>query len=189
MRDPKKLNLNCTKITNRAHVSDILELPCIDCQLNEIFPTYLALYHQPEDYTKGNLTTGICFFTDDYRFDNKEGLYNAIYYNDIKRLEFYKHRFRNIKIFIEPDYTICGDILFAEKVSRRLKMRTIAVWLATELKAIVIPLFTYGKESSFKYMLEGIENSNTVAFSTKGSVRNKKSRTERITAKGDKVHG
>ena len=130
-----KLNLSYTRITNRTRVSNILELPRIDC---------------------------------------KEGLYNAIYYNDVKKLAFYKNRFKNVKIFIEPDYTICGDMHFAEKVSRRMRMRVIAVWLATELQAIVIPLITYGNENSFKYMLDGIENSDTVAFSTKGAVRNSK---------------
>ena len=167
-----KLNLHHTKIANKTRVSLLLELPCINCQIKEFLPTYLALYHQPEDYTKHGSTTGVCFFTDDYRFDNKDGLYNAIYYNDVKKLRFYKERFKNVKIFIEPDYSICGDVSFAEKISRRFKMRIIAVWLATELQSIVIPLITYGNEQSLKYMLDGIENSNTVAFSTKGSMRN-----------------
>ncbi|MBQ3337263.1 MAG: DUF4417 domain-containing protein [Selenomonadaceae bacterium] len=169
-----ELNLHYTKIANRTRASSILELPRLDCKIKEFLPTYLALYHQPEDYTKNGLNTGICFFTDDHRFDNKEGLYNAIYYNDINKLKFYRDRFKNVKLFIEPDYTICGDMHFAEKVSRRFKMRIVAVWLATELQAMVIPLITYGNERSFKYMLDGIEDSNTVAFSTKGSVRNTK---------------
>ena len=168
----KKLNLNYTRIANRTRVSPILELPCLNCKLEEFLPTYLALYHQPSDYTRDHLTTGVCFFTDDNRFDNKEGLYNAIYYNDVKKLKSYIERFKKVKIFIEPDFTICGDMHFAEKVSRRFKMRIIAVWLATELQSIVIPLITYGDETSFEYMLDGIVDSNTVAFSTKGSVRN-----------------
>lgn len=169
-----KLNLHYTKIANKTRASLLLELPCINCQIKEFLPTYLALYHQPEDYIKNGSATGVCFFIDDHRFDNKDGLYNAIYYNDAKKLKSYKDRFKNVKIFIEPDYSICGDLSFAEKVSRRFKMRIVSVWLATELKAIVIPLITYGNEQSFKYMLDGIENSNTVAFSTKGSMRNTK---------------
>ena len=171
-----RLNLHYTKIANRTQVSPILELPCITCQLKEFLPTYLALYHHPRDYMANPSSTGVCFFVDDRRFDNRDGLFNAIYYNDAKRLNFYRQRFNGVRIFIEPDYSLCGDMCLAEKVSRRFKMRTVAVWLATELHAIVIPLITYANESSFRYMLDGIEDSNTVAFSTKGSVRNKKHR-------------
>lgn len=131
----------------------------------------MALYHHKEEYHKTTLT-GVCFFTYDNKFDNQKGLYNSIYYNDKKRLKYFKEHFEGVKFFIEPDYSLTGDMDFAERVSRRKKMRLVSVWLATELKAVVIPLITYGDERSFEYMLDGIEESKVVAFSTKGSVKN-----------------
>jgi len=56
-----------------------------------------------------------------------DGLYNAIYYNDKKRLDYYRKRFEGIKFFISPDYSVCGDIDKAENIYRIVKSRRIAL--------------------------------------------------------------
>lgn len=108
-------------------------------------------------------------------FDGILGIFNAIYYDIDWLKNFYLERFKDIKYFIAPDYSICGDINHIENLYRMFKSRIVSVWLTLELKANVIPLITYSSEKIFSNMLDGMQDCEVVAFSTKGLRNNTKS--------------
>lgn len=176
----KKLNLNYLTLTNKTHRVGELDFPEIMCPYI-VEPDYLALYSEKRNYHKTALTA-ICFYQFDDEFDQLNGLFNAIYYNNKKLLKEFKKRFRNCKLFILPDYSQCGDIELIERLYRQFKTRIVALWLTISLNAIAIPNISYGCESDFKYMLQGFEKCEVVAFSIKGSLRNREERELLINA-------
>ena len=131
---------------------------------------YLALYSQPSEYNKTS-NTAVCFFEDDIKFDRKNGLWNAIYYNDSKLIEQYRERFKNVKYFISPDYSQIGDVPFWLNLFNLQRSRIVSLFLVQELNKLVYPLITYSNENSFEYMLDGLEECNVVAFSLKGALK------------------
>lgn len=131
---------------------------------------YLALYSQPSEYNKTS-NTAVCFFEDDIKFDRKNGLWNAIYYNDLKLIEQYRERFKNVKYFISPDYSQIGDVPFWLNLFNLQRSRIVSLFLVQELNKFVYPLITYSNENSFEYMLDGLEECNVVAFSIKGALK------------------
>ena len=130
---------------------------------------FLALYTEPGMYEKMP-KTAVCFYNYDIKFDNINGLFNAIYYKNEKLLKEFKERFKNCRIFISPDYSECGDVHFIENLYRIYKARVVSIWLTMECSAIVIPNITYSNRKIFEYMLLGLEDVETVAFSIKGNI-------------------
>jgi len=166
----KLLNLNYLSLLNKTYCTGEFDLPVLYCN-PDVLPDYLALYTQPGDYHKTPLT-GVCFYLYDSSFDGPNGLFNAIYYSDKKRLQFYKERFTGIKFFISPDYSQFGDLHKMENLVRLWKARIVSLWLTLEMHAIVIPNITYISEETFPLFCCGLEECRVVAFSTKGHVRN-----------------
>lgn len=170
----KKLNLNYTYLTNKTNACGPLDLPEVYCDL-PYDPDYIALHSHPSDYCHTE-HTAVAFFNYDDSFDGENGLFNAIYYHDEKRLNYYKERFSNVHTFIAPDYSVCGDIHAYENHWRIAKSRIVSIWATVELNALVVPLLKYGSERDFPYMLDGLEQTRTIAVSTKCKLRNKKDR-------------
>lgn len=164
----KRLNLNYLGLTNKTQKAGDYDFPVLLCNPT-ILPDYFALYTQACDYHKTDLTC-LTFYNYDDTFDGIDGLYNAIYYNDKKRLDYYKKRFFGIKFFIAPDYSVCGDIDKAENIYRLVKSRRVALWLTIECKAIVFPNISYSCKADFSFILDGLKEVRYVAFSTKGAV-------------------
>ncbi len=108
------------------------------------------------------------FFEYDVIFDGLYGLWNAIYYGVEDLQEFYLERFQGVRYFIAPDYSKCGDIPEAENYHRQFRSRIVAIWLAMNLQAVVIPLVSCANKSSIKYMLDGMQDCEVVAFNAKG---------------------
>ena len=163
------LNLNYLDLTNKTHKVGKYDLPSVKCPaIYDI--DYIALYKELRHYQKTPKTV-ISFYQFDKEFDGINGLSNAIWYNDKRRLEFFKRRFSNCRYFIAPDYSQCGDIENAENIHRIFRARVISLWLTLNLGAIVIPNITYSNKKSFEYMLDGLEECQTVAFSTKGIMK------------------
>ena len=163
------LNLNYLDLTNKTHKVGKYDLPSVKCPaIYDI--DYIALYKELRNYQKTPKTV-ISFYQFDKEFDGINGLSNAIWYNDKRRLEFFKRRFSNCRYFIAPDYSQCGDIENAENIHRIFRARVISLWLTLNLGAIVIPNITYSNKKSFEYMLDGLEECQTVAFSTKGIMK------------------
>lgn len=163
------LNLNYLDLTNKTHKVGKYDLPSVKCPaIYDI--DYIALYKELRNYQKTPKTV-VSFYQFDKEFDGINGLSNAIWYNDKRRLEFFKRRFSNCRYFIAPDYSQCGDIENAENIHRIFRARVISLWLTLNLGAIVIPNITYSNKKSFEYMLDGLEECQTVAFSTKGIMK------------------
>ena len=163
------LNLNYLDLTNKTHKVGKYDLPSVKCPaIYDI--DYIALYKELRNYQKTPKTV-ISFYQFDKEFDGINGLSNAIWYKDKRRLEFFKRRFSNCRYFIAPDYSQCGDIENAENIHRIFRARVISLWLTLNLGAIVIPNITYSNKKSFEYMLDGLEECQTVAFSTKGIMK------------------
>ncbi len=71
-----------------------------------------------------------------------------------------------------PDYSKCGDASEAENYHRQFRSRIVSIWLAMNLNAIVIPLVSCANTIGMKYMLDGMEDCNIVAFNAKGPMGN-----------------
>ena len=162
----KLINLNFTDYTNQTYLVGKYDLPYVTCS-DIVKPDYLALYTETNNYFKTE-NTCICFYLYDNKFDGIKGIYNAIYYNDEKLLNKYKEKFKNVKYAIAPDYSQCGDIPRFENVYRLAKSRIVSNWLLLECNVLVIPNVTYANENYFDVMLDGMENTEVVAFSLKG---------------------
>ena len=171
----KLLNLNFVDLTNKTYLVGKYNLPYIKC-LNVINPDYLALYSERCNYFKTN-NTWLCFYIYDTKFDTIDGIFNAIYYGDERRLRKIKERLSGIRYAIAPDYSQCGDIPRIENLYRLFKSRIVSLWLLLEMDIVVIPNVTYANENYFDVMLDGMENSEVVAFSVKGSVKEKEERS------------
>ncbi len=165
----KLLNLNFVDLTNRTYSCGKYDLPYIKCPCI-VNPDYLALYSEISNYQKTNRTF-ICFYQYDVKFDTINGIFEAIYYNDVKLLKKYKERFKKVRYAIAPDYSEVGDIPRIENVYRLFKSRIVSLWLCFECNIIVIPNITYANENYFDVMLDGMEDSEVVAFSVKGSMK------------------
>jgi len=126
--------------------------------------------------------TAVSFYNYDIKFDNIDGLFNAIYYKNDKLLKKYIERFKGCKLFISPDYSECGDVYVIENLYRIYKARVVSIWLTMKCDALVIPNITYSNREMFEYMLLGLEDVETVAFGTKGNINNKEEKLLLIDA-------
>lgn len=168
------LNYNILKLLNRTHRCGPFDMPELHCN-TKVFPDYLALYKQKSLYKKSPLTA-ICFYSYDNEFDGRNGLFWAIYFNDKKRLAYFKKRFKGVKFFISPDYSIFGDIHKMENLYRIFRAHIVALWFSLELHAVVIPNLSYADSESFPIYFSGLEKCSVVAISTKSHIRYKAER-------------
>ena len=153
-------------LTNKTTKNNTMELPDIGCFVN-VIPDFLALETEPSLY---NLTNNTCvaWFKDDRVFDTIDGLYNAIIYKDIELLKYYKERYKDVKSFISPDYSLYGDFDITVILNNLRKQLVVSLWLIFELDTVVIPLMTYANEDSLNWCFEHIIKDSVVAVSLKG---------------------
>ena len=166
------LNLSFVEYTNQTYLMGEYDLPYATCP-NLICIDYFALFSETYNYQKTN-NTCVCFYQYDNEFDGINGLFNAIYYREEKLLEKYKNRLKNVKYVVAPDYSQCGDIPRIENIYRLFKSRIVSNWLLLECNIVVIPNITYANENYFDVMLSGMEDTEIVAISTKGSIKEPK---------------
>lgn len=164
------LNLNFVDLTNQTYNCGKYDLPYVRVP-NLVNPDYLALYSETINYQKTNRTF-VCFYQFDNKFDCRKGLYEAIYHNDKKLLKAFKERFKNVRYAISPDYSQVGDINRIENIYRLFKSRIVSLWLTLECDIIVVPNITYASENYFDVMLDGMQDTEIVAFSVKGNTTN-----------------
>lgn len=162
------LNLSYVDLTNRTYSCGQYDLPYVQCP-NLVSPDYLVLYSEKKNYHKTQRTC-LCFYQFDLSFDTIRGLFEAIYHNDTKLLAMYKRRFEGIRYAIAPDYSQLGDINRIENIYRLFKSRIVSLWLWFECDIIVIPNITYANRNYFDVMLDGMQDTEIVAFSVKGSL-------------------
>ena len=185
----EKLNLKYMDLINKTTCCGMYDMPKV-LSPKYVNIDYLALYSDRYEYNKTN-NTCVCFYEYDNVFDSKNGLFNAIYNNDIKLLNKYKERFKDVLYFISPDYSICGDIPENRNINNVFKSRFVSLGLTLLFDKLVIPNITYSSRKSFTYMLDGLEDCNVVAFSTKGSlkdIRQKELLIEAIKYTVDHLH-
>ena len=166
----KKLNLNYLHYTNCTVTAPSNDLPVLHCKLKG-YPDYLALSSEPGCFHKTE-HTAVCFYQFDDEIDGQSGLANAIYYNDKKRLNYFKERFSGIKYFIMPDYTVAADVIWIDNANRIFRARLVAIWLTMELNAVVIPNVTTTDMDHLEMFLDGYQDCDAVAISTKGHMDN-----------------
>lgn len=162
----KLLNLSMLDYTNSTIKVGDYDMPYVRCG---IIPhiDYISSYSTPGTYSY-TLHTAVAFFEYDQFFDGLYGLWNGIYYG-IKEIEdFYIERFRNVRFFIAPDYSKCGDSCEIENQYRQYKSRIVSIWLSHNTHAVVIPLVSCANSTGMKYMLDGMSDCTTVAFNCKG---------------------
>ena len=68
---------------------------------------------------------------------------------------------------------LCGDVPETINIYNIFKSRIVSLGLTLLLNKLVIPNITYASRKSFEYMLDGLEDCYVVAFSTKGSLKDK----------------
>ena len=166
-----KLNLKFMDLINKTTCVGLYDMPRV-LSPRHVNIDYLALYSDRYEYTKTN-NTCLCFYEYDKVFDSKNSLFNAIYNNDINLLKKYKERFKDVLYFISPDYSMCGDVPETINIYSIFKSRLVSLGLTLLLNKLVIPNITYASRKSFEYMLDGLEDCYVVAFSTKGSLKDK----------------
>jgi hypothetical protein len=176
----KKLNYNYLYLTDQTHLVGKYGIPAVYCNTSE-YPDYLALYNQTGYYHK-TISTAVCFYQYDMAFDSIDGIYNAIYYGNKKLLAFYKERFKDVKFFISPDYSMFGDIDMIGNLNQLKKARIVSLWLAKEIHAVVIPNLSYTSEDNFDIFFSGLEECSVVALSLKSHIRNPNERKLTISA-------
>ncbi len=170
----KKLNYNHLRLTNQTICCGKLDLPEIQCDLKEL-PDYIALYSQPADYHRTS-STAVCFYDYDSEMDGQHGLYNAIKYDNKKDLKCFKERFKDVKVFFMPDYSVFGDIQAYENHHRMGRAREVALWLTLENNSIVIPNITAGDRKDFEFCFDGYDKVRVAGISTKSKLPGKEDR-------------
>ena len=162
------LNLGLLDYTNITTKIGDYDMPYVSCGIVPKID-FLATYSNPGSYYKTQ-NTAVSFFEYDKYFDGLYGLWNGIYYGVKEIQDFYKERFKNVKYFIAPDYSKCGDSLEVDNIHRQMRMRISAIWLTMNTDGVVIPLVSCANELSKSYMLDGMEDCKTVAFNAKGAM-------------------
>lgn len=165
----KKLILNYTSLTRLARKEPLENFPIIvNKYYPELIPQYLVLYSEKEFYDMDN--SAVCFYLYDEKFNGQHGLWNSIYYDNQEDLTAFYERFKNVKIFIEPDISQVDSIEIIENKYRVFMNRVMVLWFIHQIHAWIIPNITFADRYSFEYMLLGIEECEVVAFSLKGSM-------------------
>ena len=101
----------------------------------------------------------ICFYLDDYKFDNT----NGIWMEPLKLLEVSKH-FSGV---ITPDFSTCQDFPIPIKLYATYRMRAIGYWLG-ENGIPIINNVRWGTEESYCYCFRGIPQNSIVCIGTVG---------------------
>lgn len=164
-----RLNLNHIDLINKTHCTGKYDFPKLLSPSN-VTIDYLALYSDHYEYDKTS-NVCVCFYEYDKTFDGKNGLFNSILYKDDKALDRFRRRFENVNYFISPDYSLCGDCAEILNIYNIYKARVVSLALTLLFDKLVIPNITFSTRKSFEYMLDGLEECSTVAFSTKGSLK------------------
>lgn len=164
----KLLNLSFVDVTNNTYLIGKYDMPYVRCP-DVVDVDYIALYSETCNYRKTK-STCVCFYQYDNKFDGKNGLFNAIYHGDEKLLSKLKERFKGVRYVIAPDYSQCGDIPRIENIHRLFRARIVSIWLLLECDVLPIPNITYANENYFDVMLDGMEETEVVALSVKGSL-------------------
>lgn len=170
----EKLNLNIIDLVNTTYKIGEKELLHV-ASPSDINIDFIALYSRKNEYNKTK-NTCICFYEDDYKFDNKNGIWDAIFHKDKNLLKKINERIKDVDILIAPDYSLFSEFSEAFNIVNIQRSRIVLLWLVEVCNKIVIPNVTFIDEDSLKYFYNGLEDCQVVAISTKGSLKNKETK-------------
>lgn len=153
-------------IMNRMEPSNAFGLPMIG-DFHDEYPDYIALFNHPKDFHR-TINTAVSFYIFDDKFDDIDGLYEAIIYKDIELLKYYKYLLTNVKYIIAPDYSMYGNLKESTLIHQLEKEAVVVGWLVLEIQAIVYPNLTYGLRKTFEWCFKNIYVGSNVAISLKG---------------------
>ena len=108
-----------------------------------------------------NLNSFVHFYTDDEKFDGK----NGIWFNPQKALNILSH----FKGIITPDFSTYADFPEPIKIWNTYRMRAFGYWYGKLLGYSVINNVRWGSEETYKYCFDGIEENSIVAVGTVAS--------------------
>ncbi len=163
-----RLNYRIADYLNQSYLNKY-HLPIHHCD-PDVYPDFIALSSEKGKFSI-TAATAVGFYQYDSSFDKMEGLYNAIYYGNKRKLEYYKKYYKGLKFVIGPDYSIFDDIWQYENTSRLFKIRIIMLWFVIEIGAIVIPNAIYVSKDKLPIYLSGFEECTVMCFSTKSHIR------------------
>jgi len=169
-----KLCLSYQKYINKTHYGSLYELPNTSYNSN-FLPDYLALYSKTCEYYKTR-NTFVCFYEYDEVFNNKNGLLTSLLFDDKNSLIQFEKRFKDVKGFISPDYSIYESMPKCLKIARTLESRLISCYLALTLKKPCIPNISISCEDDIDFALDGIDKNSIIAISLKGRLKEKTQR-------------
>ena len=136
---------------------------------------YIALYSDTSEYNKTE-NTCVVFYQYDHVFDGVHGLYNSIIYQDEKRLDEFRKRFKEVKYIVAPDYSLFGDFPNALQIFNVYKSRVCLCWLIANTKAKVIPNVRWTFPFTYEYCFDGIMKGSNIAIGVLGQIRDKENK-------------
>lgn len=167
------LNYNIAHLLNSAVINEH-GLPEHHCDPT-VYPDYIALDNNKREYRR-TAATAVAFYLYDRSFDHKDGLFNAIYYDDKRLLRKFEKRYEGIRFVIAPDFSIFDDVWRFENEYRLFKVRVIMLWFVNIIGAVVIPNAVYAASEKLPLYMSGLSDCTVMCFSTKGHVRTSRGR-------------
>lgn len=161
-----KKDVWCAALTNRSHKCGKMSYAEVGYFGREL-PDYIATFPDVGEYRKTSLTAA-SFFTDDYRFDGRDGLYEAVRCHDQRLLERYRARFADCRFVIPPDYSCYSNMQPYKQIFNIGRSREMFLFMKLEWKLEVIPFAGWGSRESLEYCFDGIMEGSVVAISLKG---------------------
>lgn len=162
-------NLGFADILERVELVGQHDLPSITNTVTAL-PDYIALSSQSGEFHHSPLT-GVGWWEDDYKFDGARGIFEAIRKRDYKLQQQWINRFKGVNFVFTPDYSCSNDISDIVEHFFQYISRIVGLWFLLEVGAMPIPTIFASTSERLAPMLEGLENTEVVAFSTKGYLR------------------
>lgn len=170
----KELRLEFAEYVDKTYCEGKYDMPNTNCRISNLKIDELVLYSKRKQYIDFD-NKAICFYEYDSKFDGYNGVYELITNSKkTKELNEFKKSISNYRIFIAPDYSICGDIPFVENLHRIFKSRVVAIYLVTKLNKIVIPNISFLDERTKEAAFMGIDKHTVVAINFMGCCKENK---------------
>ena len=152
----RKACLNNLNFFNANSCVGKYQMPFLKKQLD--YPEHLLDF--PSAMKSRNYTSGVHFFTDDYRFE-RLWRYPLRYIPLLSRFKF----------VLTPDFSVLHNMPIAMQLWNVFRARLIG-YAMQQVGISVIPSISWSDESSFDFCFDGIERGGVVAISSVGVIRN-----------------
>lgn len=176
------LRLEFTDWTNLCQCEGKYDLPNISLHMDDFFIDHLILYSERNHFEEWD-DCAMCFYEYDKVYDGYNGIYELIINpRKKKELEKFEKEVDKCATFISPDYSICGDIPFAENLHRIFKSRVVGSYLINKMGKYVIPNISFVDERTKEAAFMGVDKHSVVAISLMGCMleKDQKKLIERI---------